>query len=65
MSVDYLLEGATNAAARADFEDRELLRMFKDIEALPADEKLFVKRVLDALITKKKVQQLAQPVATA
>lgn len=65
VSVDYLLEGTTNAAARADFQDRELLRMFKDIEALPADEKLFVKKVLDALITKKKVQQLAEPVATA
>jgi len=65
VSVDYLIEGTTNAAARADFQDRELLRMFKDIEALPADEKLFVKKVLDALITKKKVQQLAQPVATA
>ena len=62
VSADYLFEGTTHAAARADFEDRELLRMFKDIEAMSADEKLFVKKVLDALVTKKKVQQLAQPV---
>jgi hypothetical protein len=60
-----LLEGATHAAARADFEDRELLRMFKDIEAMSAEEKLFVKKVLDALVTKKKVQQLAEPVTNA
>jgi len=59
VSTDYLIEGDTEDAARADFEDRELLRMFKEVDDLPQDDKDFIKRVLDALITKKNLQALA------
>ena len=59
VSTDYLLEGTTEDAARADFQDRELLKMFKEVDELAADEKVFIKRVLDALLTKKKLQALA------
>jgi transcriptional regulator with XRE-family HTH domain len=58
VSTDYLLEGSTQDAAKADFEDRELLKMFKEVEQLPEDEKSFIKRVLDALLMKRKFQQL-------
>lgn len=59
VTTDYLLEGTTEDAAKADFEDRDLLRMFKEVEELPVEEKQFVKKVLDALLTKKKLQALA------
>jgi len=59
VSADYLLEGDPKDAARADFKDRELLRMFQEVDRLPDDDKAFIKKVLDALLTKKKIQALA------
>jgi transcriptional regulator with XRE-family HTH domain len=59
VSVDYLLEGETQDAAVANLEDKDLLKMFSEIEKLPAKDKEVVKTLLDAFITKKKVQQLA------
>jgi len=59
VSTDYLMEGATEEAARARFEDRELLRQFQEVEDLPDEDKLVVKKLLDAFLTKKHVQKLA------
>jgi len=59
VSGDYLLEGATEAAARARFEDRELLRQFQEVEKLPDADKAVIKRLLDAFLTKKQIQELA------
>lgn len=59
VSTDYLMEGATEEAARARFEDRELLRQFQEVESLPDDDKLVVKKLLDAFLTKKQIQRLA------
>jgi len=61
VTADYLIEGKTTDAAKARLEDKELLQMFKEIEKLPKEDKSFVKRVIDALLTKKKIQQLANP----
>lgn len=58
-STDYLMEGTTEEAARARFEDRELLRQFQEVEDLPDDDKAVVKKLLDAFITKKHIQRLA------
>lgn len=59
VSGDYLLEGAVEEAARARFEDRELLQQFQEIEKLPEEDKAVVKRFLDAFLTKKHLQELA------
>jgi len=59
VSTDYLMEGATEEAAKARFEDRELLRQFQEVEALPDEDKVVVKKLLDAFLTKKQVQKLA------
>jgi len=59
VSGDYLLEGAVEEAARARFEDRELLQQFQEIEKLPEEDKVVVKRFLDAFLTKKQLQELA------
>jgi len=59
VSGDYLLEGATDEAAKARFEDRELLRRFQEVQELPDRDKEIVKELLDAFLTKRQVQQLA------
>jgi len=58
-SGDYLLEGATEAAARARFEDRELLRQFQEVEPLGGDDKAVVKKLIEAFLAKKQIQALA------
>ncbi len=60
ISSDYLLEGSTEDAAKAKFEDRELLRQFQEVEHLPDEDKTVVKKLLDAFLTKKHLQTLAR-----
>lgn len=56
----YLLEGSTDAAARARFEDRDLLRQFQEVEQLPEDDKQVIKKLLDTFLTKQQLQALAR-----
>jgi transcriptional regulator with XRE-family HTH domain len=60
VSSDYLLDGATDEAAKARFEDRELLRQFQEIEHLPDEDKNVVKKLLDAFLVKKQLQAMAR-----
>jgi transcriptional regulator with XRE-family HTH domain len=60
VTTDYLIEGKTTEAAKDRLDDKELLKMFIDIESLPKEDKFFVKRVIDALLTKEKIQELAR-----
>ena len=50
---DYLMAGTVEEAARAHFEDRELLNQFKEVDKLSDFKKQFIKRVIDALLVKK------------
>jgi transcriptional regulator with XRE-family HTH domain len=59
VSSDYLIEGHREEAARARFEDRELLRQFQEVERLEDEDKVVVKKLLDAFLTKKRIQELA------
>jgi len=59
VSTDYLTEGTTEEAAKARFEDRELLRQSQEVESLPDDDRIVVKKLLDAFLTKKQIQRLA------
>ncbi|UXK13029.1 helix-turn-helix domain-containing protein [Erwinia pyrifoliae] len=58
VSGDYLLEGAETQAAKARFEDRELLRQFQEVELLPDEDKAVIKKLLDAFLTRKHIQAL-------
>ena len=58
VSNDYLIDGAKDAAAKANFEDRELLQQFLDVQQLDANDKRLVKEFLDAFLTKRKLQHL-------
>jgi len=53
------MQGATEEAAKARFEDRKLLRQFQEVEDLPYEDKIVVKKLLNAFLTKKQVQKLA------
>lgn len=55
---DYLLEGAVEDAARARFEDRELMLQFQQVEKLPEEDKMLVKKFLDAFIVKRRLQDM-------
>lgn len=57
-STDYLMNGKSEQV-ESQLTDKELIKQFKEIEKLNAEEKHLVKTFLDAFITKKKIQQLA------
>jgi transcriptional regulator with XRE-family HTH domain len=59
VSGDYLIEGSTEEAAKARFEDRELLCQFQEVEKLADEDKMVVKKLIDAFLTKKQIQSLA------
>jgi transcriptional regulator with XRE-family HTH domain len=56
---DFLMEGAADEAAKARFEDRELLQQFQEVQKLPDEEKLLVKRFLDAFLFQRRVHEMA------
>ena len=58
VSSDYLLGGASDSAAVARFEDRELMQQFQEIEKLDTEDKHVVKIFLDAFLTKRKIARL-------
>lgn len=60
VSIDYLIEGTTEDTAKSFIHDRDLLKQFKEIEALDQKDKETVKVFLDAFITKKHIQELAK-----
>lgn len=59
-TTDYLMHGSTDDKATAQINDNELLSLFKSVEKMSSEDKLYVKTMIDALVTKRQVQQLAQ-----
>jgi transcriptional regulator with XRE-family HTH domain len=58
VSTDFLMEGNANEAAKATFQDRELLMQFKQVEQLSDEDKHLVKEFLNAFLTKKKLESM-------
>jgi transcriptional regulator with XRE-family HTH domain len=58
VSSDYLLEGSTVDAAKARFEDRELLRQFQEVQSLPEEDKQVIKTLLEAFLMKRQLRAL-------
>jgi len=59
ISSDFLMSGSTEQLAGSHLTDKELLNQFKQVEALPERDKGVIKELIDAFLTKKKIQQLA------
>ena len=58
VSGDYLFEGTVEGAARINLSDRKILQLFKDVEELPAEERDYIVRVLDDLLTTRKIRKM-------
>ncbi len=59
VSGDYLMEGSTQEVVNARREDRELVRVFQEVETLSEEDRAVVKKLLDAFLMKKQIQALA------
>ena len=59
VSADFLFDGVEEDAAVADLKDKELVALFKQVDALSDDEKDLVKKFIDLVITKSSIQKLA------
>jgi|JYMV01.1.fsa_nt_gi transcriptional regulator with XRE-family HTH domain len=59
VSSGYLIEGTLEDGVQAHFEDRELLLQFQQVQELPDEDKATVKKLLDAFLFQKKVQNLS------
>lgn len=60
VSSDFLMNGSSDDLADSSLTDKELLNQFMAIEKMQEDDKSVIKILIDAFITKKKIQQLAQ-----
>lgn len=59
-TVDFLINGDKDEKVKASLKDAELLQQFKAVEQFNEDDKNVIKKLIDAFITKKQLQQLAQ-----
>lgn len=59
-TTDFLMKGNEDEAVAAQLSDKELLRQFKQVEQLNAEDKNLIKVFIDAFLTKRQIQQLAQ-----
>ncbi len=59
-TTDFLMNGSQDEVVSAQLTDKELLKQFKAVEQLDAEDKHLVKTFIDAFLTKRQVQKLAQ-----
>ena len=59
-TADYLMNGSQDEVVSAQLTDKELLKQFKAVEQLNAEDKHLIKTFIDAFLTKRQVQKLAQ-----
>ena len=60
VSIDYLVNGTIEEKAFDTLDDTELLSQFKEVEQMNEDDKSTIKKLIEAFITKRKVQKLMQ-----
>jgi transcriptional regulator with XRE-family HTH domain len=58
-TTDFLMHGSTQDKANAQLNDNELLTLFRSVEKMNPEDKSIIKTVIDALVTKRQIQQLA------
>ena len=59
-TTDFLMNGSQDEVVSAQLTDKELLKQFRAVEQLDAEDKHLVKTFIDAFLTKRQVQKLAQ-----
>jgi len=58
-TADYLTIGSSDNVAAEQLKDKELLTLFRAVEQMESSDKSMIKTFLDALVTKRKIQNLA------
>jgi transcriptional regulator with XRE-family HTH domain len=58
-TTDFLMHGSLQDKASAQINDNELLSLFRSVEKMNNEDKSVIKTVIDALVTKRQLQQLA------
>ena len=58
VSTDFLMEGSTDEAARERLEDRDFLLQFQEAEKLPDEDKTVIKRLIEAFLIKRRIQEM-------
>ena len=58
-TVDYLVSGDKDEKAKASLKDAELLLQFKAVDQFTDEDKIVIKKLIDAFIVKKQLQQMA------
>ena len=56
----FLMHGSVQDKASSQINDNELLSLFRSVEKMNNEDKSVIKTVIDALVTKRQIQQLAQ-----
>lgn len=56
-TVDYLVNGSNEDKAKASLQDAEVIRYFKEVDALPQDDKSALLRVIAGFIRDVKTKQ--------
>jgi len=56
---DYLMNGSKDDKAVATLNDNELLQQFKEVDKMPTDDKMIIKKLIDAFVIKNKLKVLA------
>lgn len=64
VSTDYLLNGNEQAAAVADLKDKDLVNIFREVDQCSDDEKDFIKKVIDGLLVKTRIEHLSHSKAS-
>lgn len=59
-TTDFLMHGSADDKASAQINDNELLSLFRSVEKMSNKDKVCIKTMIDALVTKRQLQQLAQ-----
>jgi hypothetical protein len=55
--VDYLINGGTEDKAKASLNDVEVIRYFKEVDTLPAEDKSALLRVIAGFLRDVKTKQ--------
>jgi len=58
-TADYLMNGDSQELAANKIVDRDLIDLFAAVEKLDQEDQNMIKTMIDALVTKRRVQQLA------
>jgi len=60
VSPDFLIYGTSDEKAKTKLSDPELINQFRAIEEMDEEDRNVIKKLIDAFITKKSIQKLAQ-----